>query len=97
MKTKDILCWVVNECVNGEDIGIIDVPEEDDAFVCQDEEWWIETFGAYPPSAIEAGKYLYYYRSAISEWIKDEYGNYQEPDAEIEIGDDYAYLYKIND
>ena len=105
MKAIDILNWICKESINGEDLNTIDVPKEGEYEWEQNEDWWLSMFGSYPPSPIEAGKYLYYYRSSMNrhDYITDEFGNMTEPNAEIEIpsvqgGDfEYIYLYKIDD
>jgi hypothetical protein len=101
MKTTDILEWIVKESINGEFLGIIDVPEEGSDEWEQNENWWIHQFGFCPPHSIPSGKYLYFYVSQMpTSWGED----YMYPDAQIEIcntGDmydyDYINLYKLED
>ena len=96
MKAITILDWVIEESICGEQIGIVDVPEEGDNEWQQNEEWWRTMFGNCPPSPMPSGKYLYYYESQISNII-----NYEQQDAQIEIptvsGFDYINLYKIEE
>ena len=101
MKAKQILEWIVSESVSGEDLGFVDVPDENDAFTPQNEEWWLNFCGGLPPKAIPAGHYLYYYREQYDE-ITDEHGNIMEPDAEVELSGNNGYfspmyLYLIED
>lgn len=101
MKSFLILQWIVRQSVSGEDLGFVDVPAENDEFLPQNEEWWMNFCGGLPPRPIPAGKYLYFYRSQYDE-ITDEHGNIQEPDCEVEISGDNGYfepmyLYKIED
>lgn len=96
MKANVILDWIIRESIQGEFLGVIDVPDEGDEFCPQDEEWWWDSFGALPPAPIPAGKYLYYHTSQISDEINNDNG-YHSPDAEIEDGDGSYYLYKIDD
>lgn len=99
MKAIDILEWIVKESINGEFLNLVDVPEEGNEEWEQNEGWWLNQFGMYPPCPIEKGKYLYYYTSAIDEEIDN--GCYVQPDATIELSDehgfDYIYLYKVED
>ena len=94
MKANVILDWIVRESIQGEFLGVIDVPDEGDVVCPQNEEWWWDSFGALPPAPIPAGKYLYYYTSQINDEINDDNG-YHSPDAEIEDGDGSIYLYRI--
>ena len=93
MKASEILQWVCRESINGEDLCIVDVPED------ATEEWWYNMFGGCPPYVIPSGKYLYYYASTIS-----SYGIGVDPDTEIELCNtgtmydyDYICLFKIED
>ena len=99
MRAKDILRWIINESIEGEYLSTIDVPNEGDESWEQNETWWLEAFDGVPPMPI-AGKYLYYYDSAISEAIHIM-GKTFKPDAQIELsfdnGLDYIYLYKLED
>lgn len=99
MKATEILEWIVKESINGEFLNFVDVPEEGNEEWEQNEGWWLNQFGMYPPCPIEKGKYLYYYTSAIDEEIDN--GCYVQPDATIELSDehgfDYIYLYKVED
>lgn len=96
MKVITILEWVIEESICGEQIGIVDVPEEGDGVCDQNEEWWCAMFGNYPPSPIPSGKYLYYYESQIDTII-----DHTQPDTQIEIPTaivfDYINLYKIEE
>ena len=104
MKAIEILEWICRESINGEDLNIIEVPEEGESSWEQNEEWWNNYFGACPPHSVSAGKYLYYYESSLGiEWIVTRLGK-QEPDATIEVGYndakecwDYIHLYKLED
>lgn len=92
MKAIDILRWISSECVDGEYIVMIDVPES------QNEEWWIDRFGNCPPFPAEKGTYLYFYTDAIC-YCTDNYPC-ELPDIEIEIpvrhGFEYINFYKID-
>lgn len=101
MKAKVLLRWIIFASINGDDLNIIDVPEEgeDEEEGVQNESWWILNFGACPPHPIAAGEYLYYQASKVG-----EFGLREKPDAEIEICNadnmrdyDYIYLYKLED
>ena len=99
MKAKEILEWICRESICGEYLNTIDITEEE----CQDEEYWINTFGMSPAAPIPAGRYLYYYLTNVCDRIIIN-GKDFEPDAEIELpnednmwGCDYIYLYKIED
>ena len=96
MKAITILEWIIEESICGEQIGIVDVPEEGDNEWQQNEEWWCTMFGNCPPSPMPSGKYLYYYESQIDYTI-----DHKQPDAQIEIptasGFDYINLYKIEE
>lgn len=98
MKQQTILDWIVRESINGEHLGFVDVPAENDKYCPQKEEWWLSFCGGVPPKPIPSGHYLYYYREQYDE-IKDKNGNIQEPDCEIEISSnghiETMYLYKI--
>ena len=100
MKAKDILRWIINESIEGEYLNTIDVPNDGDESWEQNESWWLETFGGLPPMPIAAGKYLYYYDSAICEAIHTTEKTFK-PDAQVELsvedGFDYIYLYKLED
>lgn len=98
MEAKDLLKWIIAKSINGEFLNIIDVPEEGENEWQQNEEWWINQLGMYPPYPIEAGKYMYFYASQVLG------AELEDPDAEIEIcnadnmyGYDYIYLYKLED
>lgn len=98
MKAKDLLKWIIDKSINGEFLNIIDVPEEGENEWQQNEEWWINQVGMYPPYPIEVGKYMYFYASQV---LGVEL---EDPDAEIEICNadnmydyDYIYLYKLED
>lgn len=98
MKAIDILEWIVKESINGEFINFVDVPEEGDYEWQQNEEWWVNMFGACPPCPQDVGKYLYYYASCDLPEPQDE------PDFQIEVpnsdnlyGYDYINFYKIEE
>lgn len=101
MKAKDILKWVVDESINGEYLNTVIVPTEGEQPWEQNEQWWMDMFGAYPTGPIEDGEYLYLYSSDIPDGICTDAFGYAEPDAEIELplehGFDYIYLYKLED
>lgn len=100
MKAIEVLSWIVNESIEGEFLNIVDVPEEGDNEWNQNEEWWVNQFGMYPPCPIEDGRYLYYYQSTVCDTIYFN-GQYHVPDAQIELptedGFDYIYLYRLED
>ena len=100
MKAKIILRWIVNECINGEHLNTIDVPNEGDNEWEQNEEWWLDTVGGVPPYPIPAGKYLYYSEAMVGDEIHLPDQHF-DPDATIEMpmvkGWDYIYFYKIDD
>lgn len=102
MKAIEILKWIVGECISGEDLIIIDIPEEGDNEWEQNEEWWNHLVGGCPPHAIKAGRYICFYQSSgLESSIQDEHGFLIDADAEIEIPDengfDYFYLYRLED
>lgn len=101
MKAIDILEWICRESINGEDLNIVEVPEEGDNEWEQNEEWWTNMFGMYPPHPVSEGKYLYYYEDAAIGEMRDLRDAYVAPDAIIEIpvenGFDYINLYKLED
>lgn len=92
MKSIDILDWICRESIDGEFLNMVEVPEEGEHEWEQNEDWWINQFGNYPPYPIAAGKYLYRYGDTIC---------HQAPDAEIELatmdGFEYIYLYQLED
>lgn len=90
-----ILDWIVQKSINGEYLGMKEVPEYNEELGQQTEEWWLDAFGGMPPAPIDGGNYLYYYRSQIPDEILDELYGCLSADAEIELGDDLIYLYKI--
>ena len=90
MKATEILEWIIRESIEGEFLNSIEVPDEYDEITPQTEEWWLDMFGGCPPHPIASGKYLYYYASSVSDMLA-------APDAEIELNDDYIYLYFIED
>lgn len=91
MDIGNILSWIVDESIDGEYLGIIDVPEEGDEDYEQNKDWWMQTIGACPPRSIPSGKYLYFYTDCIGEYLWPK----EEPDAEIENYGVSIYLYKI--
>lgn len=102
MKAFDILKWICTFSIEGENLNIVEVPEEGEHEWEQNEEWWINQFGMYPPHPIAAGKYLCYYQSSgIEAGIPNSKGLWEDADAEIELptesGFDYIYLYKVED
>lgn len=96
MNAFEILEWICQESISGEDLDLVDVPDVE----TQTKEWWCDTMGGCPPHTIPSGSYLYYYQSAICDTIYFG-GQYHQPDAQIEIPDengfDYIYLYRIDD
>lgn len=101
MKAKEILKWICKESIEGEYLNIIDIPDENDEWNPQTEEWWTNQFGALPPAPVPAGEYLYYYRcdGGACDWITDEHGNNCQPDVEVEVVEtgDSIYLYRLED
>ena len=98
MKAKEILEWAVRNSINFEDFHLIDVPSVIDPYTPQDEEWWNDMVGACPPSSIQEGKYLLYYKSSYDEInFNGDTERVFQPDAEIELSDDTLYLYLIED
>lgn len=91
MDIGNILAWIVDNAIDGEYLGIIDVPDEGDENDEQNEKWWMQMIGACPPHSIPAGRYLYFYTDCISEYLWPE----EEPDAEIDNFGVSIYLYKI--
>lgn len=91
MDIGNILAWIVNKSISGAYLNIIDVPEEGDEDYEQNEEWWMQTLGACPPRSIPSGKYLCFYADCYYDFDYPE----EQPDSEIENGDDKIYLYKI--
>lgn len=102
MKAIEILEWICAESINGEELNLVDVPEEGEESWEQNEEWWVNTFGMYPPEPIPAGKYLYFYQNRDScepiTYNGKTWAVY-EPDAEIELKpfEEYIYLYRIEE
>ena len=98
MKAIELLDWIVRDSINGEFLGTIEVPCEEE----QTEEWWINTFGGVPPHSISEGKYLYFYESQLpSAEVHDMRNAYVAPDTTIELptdsGFDYIFLYMIEE
>ena len=98
MKAIDLLNWIVRDSINGEFLGTIEVPCEEE----QTEEWWIDTFGGVPPHSISEGKYLYFYESQLpSAEVHDMRNAYVAPDTTIELptdsGFEYIFLYMIEE
>ena len=96
MKSNVILAWIVNDAINGEHLGIVDVPEEGEHEWEQNEGWWTDYFGNCPPHNVPAGSYLYYYQSQVSGWVYDGHASVR-PDVEIEFPDDSVYLYRMDE
>lgn len=69
----------------------IDVPCDE----LQTEEWWLEELGACPPAPIPEGRYLM--ASVVGDDMAQAICSQLNPDVEIESGDDYINLYKIED
>ena len=61
----------------------------------QTEEWWFEELGACPPAPIPEGKYLLAAR--VGEDLAYAISSQLSPDVEIESGDDFINLYKIDE
>lgn len=101
MKAIEFLNWIVGHSIEGKLLNIVVVPNEGEYSWEQNEEWWTQMFGNYPPCQVEEGGYLYYYKSQIDEYITDANGNIKEPEVTIELptdsGFDYIYLYKLED
>ncbi len=92
MDIGNILSWIVDKSIDGEYLGIIDVPEEGSEDYEQNEKWWMRTIGECPPRSIPSGKYLYFYTDCISCYDIPDF----QPDAEIDsYGGVSIYLYKI--
>ena len=91
MKAIDILNCLIEMGVDMKNISTIDVPDYG-----QIEEWWLEQVGGLPPQPIKSGRYLYYYESVISTYLYDKESPWI-PSEEIEVGDDYIFLYKIEE
>ena len=98
MKAIDLLEWVVSESISGEDLLILNIPQD------ADDEWFVNALGNKPDKKLTEGKYLLYYESSLGiEWIVTRFGK-QEPDATIDAGYtdakecwDYIHLYKLED
>lgn len=106
MKAKDILRWIVTESINGEFLGILDVPEEGEEEWQQNAEWWLATMGGVPPYPIPHGKYLYYHSSNIpigDICVQDAQHCWVSHDADVAIelsdinGFSYVLLFKIDE
>lgn len=100
MKAKAVLEWIVKESINGESLSFVDVPEEGQGTWKQNEEWWLNYFGAVPSGPVPAGRYLYFYSDTYNEINYD--GKYEKvftPDVEIEVDPNVCtiYLYLIED
>lgn len=99
MKANDILSWIIRESIDGENLFMLEVPEEGDAEWEQNEEWWVSTIGSAPPAPLAAGRYLFYYSSQICNDVGIESYANVSPDAEIEAEPytDSIYFYLIED
>ena len=96
MKAIQILQWAVRQSINFEFLNFVDVPDENDEFMPQTEEWWQNFCGGCPPGPIAAGKYLYFYSDNYDEINYDgEYEKVFEPDAIVEVDGTEIYLYMI--
>ncbi len=100
MKAKQVLEWIVEKSINGENLNFVYVPEEGQEEWEQNEEWWLYFFGAVPPGPVPVGRYLYFYSDVYNEIDYD--GKYEKvfaADAEIEVdpGNCTIYLYRIED
>lgn len=90
MQAIKLLNWVVTNGIDGEFLGILDVPEVGENWWAQNKTWWINALGGFPQANIEPGRYLYFYESQNSLYPA------AFPDAMIELKNDYVYLYKID-
>ena len=90
-----IINWFCYESIEGEHLQVVEIPNNDSDN--SQERWIMDYFGGCIPSEIEGGKYLCYCRNDLGDWVHDGFG-YIEPDGEVEIngGDDYIYLYRID-
>ena len=91
MKAIDILSVIV-EKENKNNCRFLDVPCEE----VQTEDWWWDNVGALPPAPIAEGRYLM--ASMVgSDDLAYSICSELNPDVEIECGDSYINLYKIED
>ena len=97
MKKSKILDWILDNNINPILLQRINVPEEGDEEYQQNEEWWIDIFGATPSAPVMPGKYFYFYASRV---VADEL----EYDAQIEVcnedtmfGYDYINFIRIEE
>ena len=102
MKASYLLECLIASNINCAHVGVINVPEEGEKEWEQNEGWWQEHFGNYPPCPISDGKYMYFCESDMEQCdLYDERGAYYAPDTTIEIpvehGFDYIYLFKIDE
>jgi len=91
MKGREFLDWFLEE-TNCDAISKIDVPEEP----IQTEEWWWDNVGSLPPSPIPAGEYLMAIPDSYNQSVENLCSHFTA-DVEIESGDGYIYLFKLED
>ena len=96
MKAIDVLDCILYMGASGEDFTRIEVPAEDDEWTPQNEEWWLNEIGGYPPTAIEKGIYLVYFPNDARDWLQTDMRHFM-PDATVEVGDSVFYLYKLEE
>ena len=94
MKALEVLDCIMYMDLSGEDLVKIEVPDENDEWNPQNEEWWLSEVGGLPPAPIEAGTYLLMWPNDARDWLQTGSENFM-PDAEIEMGDGIYYLYKL--
>ena len=96
MTVLELATWASKNSVNFQDIGVAEIPIE------QDELFWSVRFGVLPPfETIPAGNYLYYYASNYAFYIdvkRDGEETALVPDAVIDVedSDDKIYLYRLD-
>lgn len=96
MKAKDVLDCILyraNRGLNIEDVRQIVVPENNDVYCPQTEEWWLDNVGGLPAGPIDGGEYIMLYNE---DWLYTDRENFV-PDEEIELFDGRVYLYKVED
>lgn len=103
MKAMTFLLWICRENVSGEELLIVDVPEEGNEEWEQNAGWWQHQFGAVPDKMVPAGKYItiyegQYFNNKDSFVYDDDYKKI-EPDVTLTFSDDgkKLWLYRLDE
>jgi hypothetical protein len=91
MKTREFFDWFLERVNDYDLLHTIVVPDEPE----QTENWWWDNVGSLPPSPIPAGEYLMAVPNEGYNALISDLCSHFNADVEIESGDGYVYLYKI--